>query len=139
VTGARGAFGGRPRFFGRATAKKGGGLNDTEEAYQRHLAARKQAGEIIDFMAHPMNLRLARNTYYQPDFMVIAADFAVEIHEVKGFVYEKGQMKLKVAAEMFPFRFFQARKRAKKDGGGWDIKEYAPAEPDSEADAASAP
>lgn len=39
------------------------------------------------------------------------------------FIREDGWQKLKIAAGMFPFRFFLCQKLAKKDGGKWSIKE----------------
>lgn len=36
---------------------------------------------------------------------------------------DDSMVKVKVAAEVFPFRFFIVRTRLKRDGGGWDIKE----------------
>lgn len=32
--------------------------------------------------------------------------------------------KIKIAAELYPFRFLAARPKAKKDGGGWDIEVF---------------
>lgn len=30
-----------------------------------------------------------------------------------------------IAADMYPFRFFIVRAKAKKAGGGWDVKEVS--------------
>ncbi|MDR3353374.1 MAG: hypothetical protein LBO00_10330 [Zoogloeaceae bacterium] len=68
-------------------------------------------------------LKLADNTRYTPDFLVLLPDGVLEIHETKdGYIREDGWLKLKVAAGMFPFRFFLCQKATKKDGGEWSIR-----------------
>ena len=32
--------------------------------------------------------------------------------------------KIKIAAELYPFRFLAAKPKAKKDGGGWEIEVF---------------
>lgn len=102
---------------------KSGEMNKTEQRYAEHLAARLAAGEIKWFKFEGIKLRLADNTFYSGDFAVMAADGVMEIHEVKGFMLDDGAVKLKVAADQYPFRFFLIRAKAKKDGGGWDVRE----------------
>ena len=91
--------------------------NRTEAAYETHLEYRRLAGEILWHRFHCINLRIAPSTFYRPDFMVMAADGVVEIHEVKGFTEEDSWIKIKTAADIFPFRFLVA----KKIKGGWKI------------------
>ena len=69
-------------------------------------------------------LSLADNTFYTGDFAVQAADEVVEIHEVKGFWQDDARVKIKVAASLYPFRFFAVKPVAKKDGGGWKREEF---------------
>ena len=70
-----------------------------------------------------ITFKLADDTRYTPDFAVMLPNGEFEIHETKGgFIREDGWQKLKIAAGMFPFRFFLCQKLAKKDGGGWKIK-----------------
>lgn len=98
-------------------------MNRTEAEYAGMLEARKAKGEILWWVFEGMTLKLADNTRYTPDFVVMASDGALEIHEIKGgFIREDGWLKLKVAAGMFPFRFFLCQKRAKKTGGDWRIR-----------------
>jgi hypothetical protein len=101
-----------------------GALNKTEQAYSDFLEKRKAAGEILWFKFEGMKLRLADNTFYTPDFAVLAADEVMEMHEVKGFMQDDAAVKIKVAAATYPFRFFLVRVRPKKDGGGWNAREY---------------
>jgi len=87
------------------------------------LEARRQRGEIVWWKYESITLKLADGTRYTPDFAVLLAGGEFEIHETKGgFIREDGWLKLKLAAGMFPFRFFLCQKQAKKDGGGWSIK-----------------
>ncbi|MGI4812126.1 MAG: DUF1064 domain-containing protein [Janthinobacterium lividum] len=86
----------------------------------------KAAGEIIDWKFHPMNIRLAANTFYEVDFLVMHADRRVAIHETKGgFTSDKGQMKIKLVAEILPwFRMLKVTKLPAKLGGGWKEEEF---------------
>jgi hypothetical protein len=52
-----------------------------------------------------MKFRLADNTFYTPDFMVVMADGLLEAHEVKGFWEDDARVKIKVAASLFPIQF----------------------------------
>lgn len=98
-------------------------MNKTEAEYAQMLEARRVSGEIQWWAYEAMTLKLADNTRYTPDFLVMLADGALEVHETKGgFIREDGWLKLKVAAGMFPFRFFLCQKQAKKAGGGWTIR-----------------
>jgi hypothetical protein len=96
--------------------------NQTEQRYERdHLWPQYQSGEIWDYRFEPIKLRLADNTFYTPDFLVVRGD-GLEIHEIKGgFEREDARVKWKAAAEAFPwFRFVVARYDKKK----WKIEEY---------------
>ena len=37
---------------------------------------------------------------------------------------DDARVKIKVAADMYPFKFLAIKKRAKKLGGGWEIEEF---------------
>lgn len=104
-----------------------GQMNKTEQAYAQRLEMLKHQGEILDWKFHPMNVRLAANTFYEVDFLVLHKDMAVAIHETKGeYTSEKGQMKIKIAAEALPwFRFYKCIKVAEKNGGGWKIEDFS--------------
>lgn len=100
------------------------GMNKTEAEYADALEARKACGEIVWWRYEAITLKLADNTRYTPDFLVMRPDGELQVHETKGsFIREDGWQKLKIAAGLFPFRFFLCQKRAKKDGGDWLIKE----------------
>jgi hypothetical protein len=103
---------------------KTGQLNKTEQAYADRLRALEQAGEILWHKFEGIKLRLADNTFYTPDFAVLAADGVMELHEVKGFWQDDARAKIKIAAALYPFRFLAVKVRAKRDGGGWDVEEF---------------
>lgn len=113
----------RFRALGRLPKGK---MNKTEAAYAQRLESLKHSGAVIDWKFHPMRVRLAENTYYEVDFLVMHADMTLAIHEVKGgFTTDKGQLKIKLCAEVLPFfRMFKARKLPAKQGGIWAIEEF---------------
>lgn len=103
---------------------KVGAMNKTEAAYALHLSQQQTAGRVLWFRFEGLKLRLADNTFYTPDFAVLAADGVMECHEVKGHWQDDARVKIKVAAEQYPFRFMAIRVRAKRDGGGWDVEAF---------------
>ncbi len=112
----------RPNFaLGRLPV---GSLNKTEKSYQDELERRKASGDVLWYRFEGLKLRLADNTFYTPDFAVMMADGTICLHEVKGWWADDAKVKIKVAAEMYPFRFIAVRAKAKKNGGGWEIEEF---------------
>lgn len=74
-------------------------------------------------------MRLADNTFYTPDFMVLLQDGSIEYHEVKGSWkapnQEDSKVKIKVAAEQHWWALFvsiEIKKIPKKHGGGIEVK-----------------
>ena len=103
-----------------------GTMNKTETAYSEHLELRKRAGEIAWYHFEGIKLRLAVATTITVDFAVMLADGTFEMHDVKGAraIYEDdAKVKMKVAAEMYPFVFRVVFPIKATDGGGWDIEE----------------
>ena len=103
---------------------KAGAMNKTEAAYARHLDGLRASGEVAWFLFEGVKLRLADNCFYSPDFVVMRADGAIEMHEVKGHWSDDARVKIKVAATTFPFRFVAVRVLPKKHGGGWEVEEF---------------
>ena len=101
-----------------------GAMNKTERSYAGRLDQMKHAGKILWFGFEAIKLRLADNTFYTPDFAVMASDGVIELHEVKGFWTDDARVKIKVAADKFPFRFMAMKPRALKAGGGWEVEEF---------------
>lgn len=96
-----------------------GKMNKTEAAYAQLLDARRAAGEICEFKFESVKLRLADRTWYMPDFSIYLPDGSMEFHEVKGFMTEDANVKLKVAAETFRPHLFRLVRKGKK--GTWTI------------------
>lgn len=103
---------------------KVGERNKTEAAYESMLESKRIAGEVLWYKFEGLKLRLADNTHYTPDFFVMRSDGQLEAHEVKGFWRDDSRAKIKIAADIYPFRFIAAKQRAKKNGGGWDIEVF---------------
>lgn len=103
---------------------KVGQMNKTEAAYGQHLEALRVAGEVAWFKFEGVKLRLADNTFYTADFAVMRTDGVMELHEVKGFWQDDARVKIKVAADLYPFRFIAIKAKTKKEGGGWALEEF---------------
>jgi hypothetical protein len=111
-----------PRNDGFARGKlKPRKMNKTEAAYAQHLNALKLAGDVLWFEFEGIKLRLADDTQYTADFFVLTRDGVLEVHETKGFWRDDARVKIKVAAEKYPFRFFGIT----KDKTGWAREEFS--------------
>lgn len=97
-------------------------MNKTEAAYDGHLTCLRREGHVLWHGFECIKLRLADDTFYTPDFAVLVRDLSLEMHEVKGFWRDDARVKIKVAAETFPFRFKAVSKQA---GGLWRFEEFA--------------
>jgi len=89
-------------------------MNKTEAAYAEELRLMELSGEVRAFIFEPLRLVLAHNTKggrnattYTPDFLVVYDD-CFEFVEVKGFWRDDAKVKIKVAAELFPWFRFRA-------------------------------
>jgi hypothetical protein len=114
------------RKYARARPRHTAGtMNKTEAEYYEKLKLMKLSGEIIDYRFEALKLNLADRCTYTPDFLVINKNYEIELHEVKGFWEDDARVKIKVAAEQYPwFKIIAVKKNAKKDGGGWKIEEF---------------
>jgi hypothetical protein len=87
------------------------GRTKLEGEFLNLLIVSKHEGTILDYREQPMGLRLAPNTFYHPDFLVIDRDQTVTVYEVKGHWEDDARVKIKVAAKEFPwFRFVAVTK-----------------------------
>ena len=100
-----------PRHFQALGRLKAGAMNKTEQEYAGMLELRKRAGDVLWWAFEAFKIRLADRTFYDVDFAVLLANGELEVHEVKGgFITDDGRVKLKIAAELFPARFFLCQK-----------------------------
>lgn len=102
-----------PKAKGYVPAPKG--MNRTEQAYGDHLQRQLRAGTITWWGFEAMTFKLATDTRYTPDFIVMMADASIRCIDTKGtrankatgtstyFAEEDSKIKIKVAAKMFPF------------------------------------
>ncbi len=97
------------------------GMNKTETRYQQHLELQKRAGAVLWYKFEGITLKLADDTRYTPDFAVLGCGGNLEMHEVKGFWRDDAKVKIKVAAEMFPFEFLAI---FAEKGGTWRNEHY---------------
>lgn len=100
-----------------------GQKNKTEQAYEdQYLKPCLHAGEILWYRFEGIKLRLADNTFLTVDYAVLRRDGLLEMVDVKGgprVFTEDARVKMKVAAETYPFMFSVVYPVSKKDGGGW--------------------
>lgn len=99
---------------------KGRQMNRTETAYASYLEAQKVSGQVLWYQFEPMNLRLADRCFYKVDFLVMTGTGHLECHEVKGYWTDDALVKIKVAAETFPFKFLAV----KLEKGEWKFREF---------------
>jgi hypothetical protein len=92
-----------------------GEMNKTEIRYQQHcLEIEHRAGRVAWFDYEPFRFRLADQTFACPDFAVMLADGAVELHEVKGTTTETirgAKVRKPLVTEAGLLRFKLARER----------------------------
>jgi|SRR5579859_4491113 len=100
-------------------------MNKTEAAYADHLEQLRQVGHIVTWLFEAITLKLGDDCRYTPDFLVIHADRTVELVEVKGFWRDDARVKIRVAAQRFPwFRFTGIR----RERGAWHPEHFGPEE-----------
>ncbi len=104
-----------------------GEMNKTESAYKEYLNSQFITGEVLWYKFEAIKLRLADNTFYSPDFSVLAKDGILEMHEVKGhrmIFMDDAKVKIKVASALYPFRFIAAFPVKKTNMKQWEFDEY---------------
>lgn len=93
------------------------GKNKTEEAYAGVLEGQKRLGLIQDFGFEEITLKIGPDVRYTGDFWILENDETITMVEVKAGMMDKttgevkpisedaSRIKIRVAAERFPFRF----------------------------------
>lgn len=97
-----------------------GEMNDLETRFANYLEELKRDGEVLWWAYEPVKLRLAANTTYTPDFLLMTKDCELQVWETKGVWTPAARIKIKMAAEKFPFRFFGVQWKRKQ----WVIEEF---------------
>lgn len=96
-------------------------MNGTERAFALLMEARKRQGLMREWWFEKVTFKLADDTRYTPDFTVIENDGEMRFIETKGHWRDDALVKIKVAAEQFPFRFTAAM----KSGDGFTYREFS--------------
>jgi hypothetical protein len=111
-------FGGRPK-----QAKSPDGMNKLERSFFEHVKWQARDRNPTFIWREPITFRLAGNTRYTPDFLVIsgATQSIYNCVDTKGHMEDDASVKIKVAAEMFPcFRFLLVVRAGRN---GWEVRE----------------
>lgn len=119
---------------GRGTRRVPGVMNRSEADYAAWLEGQRLAGFVLEWHFERIKLKLADKTWYSPDFLVMLADGVIELVDVKGtkkkpngetgyWAEEDSKIKLRVVAELFPFKFRVAFKDKQL---GWQHEEVGP-------------
>lgn len=108
-------------------------MNATERRYADHLNKKVMDGKVVWWAFESIKLKVAGNSFYKPDFIVQMHDGTIELHEVKGWMTEAARLRVKAAAERYPFRFVLVRP---VKGGGWNEEVYGEATAGEPADGA---
>ena len=101
---ATATVGGKPvSEIDKPKASRVDGMNKAEAQYSFELDILKAAGEIIDWWYEAVNLKLAKKTWYKPDFLVLLPNGKLRFVEIKGFLRDDAAIKYKLAREEFAF------------------------------------
>ena len=105
---------------------KSGQMNATEARFEADLHNRLYIGDIVWYRFEALKLILAPQTSITVDFFVMLKNGELQAIDVKGspkMITDDARAKMKIAAAIFPWPFYWAYQKAKKDGGGFEIVE----------------
>jgi len=91
-------------------------MNKTEALYALELDALLRENIIASWKFESIKLRLAKRTWYTPDFFVIPTIGRPRFVEIKGFLRDDAAIKFKLAREAYPWADFVMLRRVK---GQW--------------------
>ncbi len=101
------------------------GANKWEQLYAEKLADQQRVGSILWFQFEGMRFRLADGAYYKPDYVAMLNTGELLVYEVKGMWREAARVRIKVAADRFPFRFIAVSRKLVREGGGWEEETFS--------------
>lgn len=114
---------GHPRKAKGRPRAKPGQMNKLEKKYADHLDSLLFAGDILAWQFQPLKVKLAKATFYTPDFLVQEPDTTLTMVDVKGHWEDDARVKIKVAAQAFPFWTW---KGVSWKGGHWQDEVIVP-------------
>ena len=96
-------------------------MNKTEASLYEVLSLQKATGQLVWVEYERITFKLGPDCRYTPDFDVLTDAGTLMFYDAKGtFATEDAVVKIKAAAEMFPFFTFYL---AVKGRDGWDFRE----------------
>lgn len=105
---------------------KTGQMNKTESRFHAEwIAPRVLAGEIVWWCFEAITLKIAEDCRITIDFFIMLSSGELQAIDVKGssaVVMDDALVKLKVAADKFPWPVAMVMPKKKTDGGGWEFK-----------------
>lgn len=114
---------GKDRLYALGRLKVGE-MNATEQRYEDEvLKPGMIVGDILWYRFEGIKLRLADKTFLTVDFAVLPKSGILTMVDVKGaaaIIEEDARVKMRVAADSYPFAFQYA---IPVKGGGWDIRD----------------
>lgn len=122
----------------RGRRRTPGQMNKVERAYADRLEMLKRAGEVAWYGYEAVTFKLAPDTRYTPDYLVMLADGTLECVDCKGgkvnkktgersfWCEEDSKLKVKVAATLLPFLSFVFVYPLDKTGLSWGRKDFEP-------------
>lgn len=110
----------KSRLFAKGRLKAGV-MNKTESRYCQYLDNLRHSGQLAWYAFEGVKFRLANACFYTPDFAVLLPDGELQCHEIKGsraIIQDDAKAKIKIAAELYPVRFFLV---FPDKYGGWEV------------------
>ena len=93
------------------------GMNKTEARYAAELDWLKRENKVVNWWFASVKFRLAKRTWYTPDFLVLLAGGVFRFVEIKGFLRDDAAVKFKLAREKYPWAEWLMLRRSKS---GWE-------------------
>ncbi len=93
-----------------------------EASYAVRLELLRRAGEIQDWRHHAMRFRVGtggdktKTSFYTPDFTLVMNDGTMEHHDTKGRKMPAAMVRIRAAAELYPWFGWVVVERWGKDG-----------------------
>ena len=104
---------GKPVSEAVAKSKVKPEMNKTEALYALELDDLKRNGVVSEWWFESIKLRLAKRTWYTPDFFVLFSDGRMSFVEIKGFLRDDAAVKFKTIREKFSWAEFVMIRRVK--------------------------
>ena len=105
---------------------KEGEMNKTEARFHDEwIRPRVLAGEIVWHAFEAITLKLAPDCRLTVDFFVMTNTGALQAIDVKGgsaVIQDDAMVKMRLAADKFPWPFALVMPNKKADGGGWEFR-----------------